>query len=576
MMRVANSVGGISKWDSPQTHLHLARLTNERGRFRLLRMLSRLRSPRRLIATTLAVIFFSIYVSSGIMVLSTRTPTDPARLQLWLSGGMVIYLLYHSVRCVWSNKIADLEMTPAEDLWLGGGPLRRSSLAVYHINNVLIAAMMKTVLLAVVLACDVRYLSLLLVGIFSSLVLLEIARLTVQRWSAGLSSSARNKLRFGITAIAVAMVLQVLARVFAAIPSGSATSKYLFSFFESIGSVAGSEAVQWLALPWNASSHLAVTANWNGVTLLQFMISIAMVPISIMSLVRVDAWSRRARHAQEQARLAAGDYLAIREQHSNRILSRDTPLSWLSESVGQLAPRLLSDAIHLAARQSVSVRRYAGTLVFSFVVPTLLCLSPLVTGQVTQQWLYVVGGIAMCTMLLAPPALRIDFRRDLKRMQLLRALPVRPLSMVLGQITLPLLITFTFQWTTIIVAAIVTRSGWGQTILWTGTLTALAVFTFAIENALFLAYPHHERAEGIGMMVRAKLSFLGKISVIAGSLTAMVIWAALCKNALPDVFVQPAFISGALVASWAVAVLAIAITTWCWRRFDLSYDVPPE
>jgi hypothetical protein len=179
-------------------------------------------------------------------------------------------------------------------------------------------------------------------------------------------------------------------------------------------------------------------------------------------------------------------------------------------------------------------------------------------------------------MLLAPPALRIDFRRDLKRMQLLRALPVRPLSMVLGQITLPLLITFTFQWTTIIVAAIVTRPGWGQTILWTGTLTALAVFTFAIENALFLAYPHHERAEGIGMMVRAKLSFLGKISVIEGSLTAMVIWAALCKNALPDVFVQPAFISGALVASWAVAVLAIAITTWCWRRFDLSYDVPPE
>ncbi len=576
VMQASTSTTETVRWDSPRTHLHLARLTIARGRFRLLRTLDRLRSPKRLLATVLAVVFFGIYVSSGVMILSTRTPADPARLQLWLSGGMVIYLLYHLIRCVWSSRVADLEMTRAEELWLGGGPLRRSSLAVYHINNILIAAVMKTGLLAVVLACDVQHLSLLLVGVFSSLVLLEVARLTAQRWSAGLTPSARGRMRFGFTAIAAAVALQISARIFAATPLGSPTSHYLFAFFDSIGHLAASDAVQWLALPWTASSQLAVTAQWSWTTPLLLTVSVAMIPLSILSLVRVDAWSRSVKHNQEKSRLESGAYSAASEQQSSKTFQLNTPMAWLSESVNARFPRWFSDAVHLAARQSVSVRRYAGTIAFSFIVPTLLCLSPLVTGQVTEQWFYVVGGIAMCTMLLAPPALRIDFRRDLKRMQLLRALPVKPLSMVLGQLTLPLLITFAFQWITIAVAAMVTRPGLGQFFLWTGVLSALAVFTFAVENALFLAYPHHERAEGIGMMVRAKLSFLGKVAVIAGSLTALVIWATVCKNTMPESISQFVFVTGAVVATWAVAAASILATSWCWRRFDLSYDVPPE
>ena len=122
----------------------------------------------------------------------------------------------------------------------------------------------------------------------------------------------------------------------------------------------------------------------------------------------------------------------------------------------------------------------------------------------------------------------------------------------------------------------VTRPGLGQFFLWTGVLSALAVFTFAVENALFLAYPHHERAEGIGMMVRAKLSFLGKVAVIAGSLTALVIWATVCKNTMPESISQFAFVTGAVIATWTVAAASILATSWCWRRFDLSYDVPPE
>jgi len=565
-----------STWDRPRVHHQLARLTIQRGKFRLLRLLQRLRSPRRLIATTLAVCFFAIYIANGVFILASRTPADPARLQLWLSGGMAIYLLYHLVRCAWTNKVADLEMTQAEELWLGGGPVRRSSLAVYHVNNIVIAAILKTLLLAVVLACDAQHFSLLLVGMFSSLLLLEISRLVVQRSSAALSRRSRIAMRWAITLIACAAAFQLIARILAATPMGSPTWRYLLNGFDAIGDLAASTVMQCLALPWIASARLAVTTDIQIATGVELLVSTAMIPVSIVLLVRVDDWSQRAKHLQEQARLRANDF--VRSNRLSQTVGSESKLLGRSASdwANRHLPAALRDAFHIASRQAISVKRYWGTIVFSFVVPTLLCLSPLVTGQVTEQWFYVVGGIAMCTMLLAPPALKIDFRRDLRRMQLLRSMPVRPISMVLGQLTLPLLITFAFQWVTMIIAAIVTGPGWSQVILWTGMLAALAVFTFAAENALFLAYPHHERAEGIGMMIRAKLTFLGKAAVIAGSLAALVAWSVVCKNALPESLSQIGFVTGSVIATWMVAAVSIATAAVCWRRFDLSYDVPPE
>lgn len=567
--------GSATSWDSLNVHAMLTHLTLSRNNFRMKRLLQRLRSPRRIIATTLALTFFVLYVLNGIFILSARMPADPARLKLWLSGGMVIYALYHFVRCVWTKKVADLELSRAEELWLGGGPLRRSSLAVYHISNILIAALLKTSLLVVVLACDVNHIEFLIVGLFSSLVLLEIVRLIIQRWSAGLSERGRVYMRIGATSIAVAVGLQIIGRVLSTIPLGAPTWRYVLGGFSAIGETASCATIQIFSLPWMAASRLVVSPSYQWITIVQLLVSIAMVPLSILLLVKVDAWTRNAKHRREQQQLRDGKYQRNVQPSQLAQQPSDHTRKWIA-FVDTKMPSSLRDACNLIGRQAVSVKRYRGTIIFSFIVPTLLCLSPLVTGQVISQWFYVVGGIALCTMLLAPPALRIDFRRDLRRMMLLRSLPVRPLSMVLGQLTLPVLVTLAFQWGTIIIAAIVTRPGIGQVVMWTGMLSALAVFTFAAENALFLAYPHHERAEGIGMMIRAKLTFLGKAAVLVGAIGLLVVWAMLCRILMPEILIQPAFVSGAVVATWAMAATAIAITAWCWRRFDLSYDVPPE
>ncbi|MDF1840410.1 MAG: hypothetical protein P1U77_03185 [Rubripirellula sp.] len=560
-------------WDRPATHLNLARLTAMRCRFRIRRTLHRIRSPRRVLATALAVAFFLLYLINGVFILSSREQADPERLRLWLSGGMVLYAMYHCLRCVWSSRAAsDSELTAAEALWLGGAPVRRSSLATYHVGSMVLPTLLKTLLLTVVLAMDVQYVPLLVIGIFCSLLLLEIIRLLIARWSTGISHQQKRRFRTAITCIAAAAAVQVMTRMIVITPFGSPTLIYLLNGFKALGQLAASEIIQWLAVPWIAAANLAIEESFGLSTLGNLFIAIGSLPVAIITLVKVDAWSQQCLLQRERQRLDRGQ--TNHDQNERFDVNRTEPSRW-RQTAARFAPAWASDTIAVISRQWVSVVRYRSTIAFSFAVPTLLCLSPLLTGQATEQWFFVVGGIAMCTMLLAPPALRIDFRRDLKRMLLLRSLPVAPLSMVIGQLALPVMITWSYQWLTRLVAIIAIGPGWPQLLMWTGLLNALAVITFAAENAIFLTYPHHEHAEGLAMMIRAKLSFLGKATVIAVALGLLVAWAIWCRATLPASITMAAFVTGSLTAAWATAIATILAAKSCWQRYDLCHDIPP-
>ena len=536
-------------WDRPNVHGQFAGLLVRRFRFRLARTLGRFRSGRRMLATGLAGLFLLAYALCGIFILATRLPADPERLRLWLSGGMAIYLLYHLVRCVWTDKVADLELTSAESLWLGGAPARRSSLAVYHVAGVVPESVLKSLLLTVILARDVHHVELLVVGLVASLVLLQVARLIVVRIISGFNSQQLAWARFFATLVAAALVVQVLARLIESTPFGSPIPMFVTATFHSLGATAASDTVQWLSIAWWPASQIITTENygWNTIPLL--METIAVVPIAIIVLVHADAWVTRMQVEKERRRLAREEFKTNGENRFDA--SELTARLRNSFLIANVLPRSVHDLAVLVDRQLITAKRYRSTILFSFAVPTLLCLSPLATGQIRQQWVFVVGGIALCTMLLAPPALQIDFRRDLKRMLLLRSLPIRPRSMVLGQLAVPVAVTLAFQWLTIGIAAIVAQPGWLQTIMWAGMLNALAVFTFAAENALFLTFPHHTHHQGMAMMIRAKLVFLGKVIVMLGSLTMLLAWIVACGNMFHDSIRGPVIIGVPVLVSWA-------------------------
>ncbi len=571
MSKEGRSQGSRERWDSIHVHGHMLWLTASKSRFRLRRLRDRILSPRRILATLSASIFLVLYLLYGVFVLANRESARPEHLRAWLSGGMVLYAFYHWIRCVWATCIDDLEMTPAEKLWLGGAPLQRSTIASYRTSNVIVATMMKTVLLTVVIARDVQRIELLVVGVFSSLLLLDTVRQIFERFSAGLDDAWRKRAQWGCVLIACSLALQVMARIWEQTPSDSPTILYGVHFLHAIGEVAQSGLVQWLAFAWIPSSAITVASDYDSLVFAQLIAIGISLLMAIRILVHADLWTLRQKYAQEQIMLAK---YQPRNQNASNFPSR-FPFKWNFVSQNAML-RPIADAFPLMGRQLSSIIQYRGTILFSFVVPTLLCLSPLLIDRVREQWLYVIGGVAMCTMLLAPPALRIDFRRDLKRMQLLKSLPVKPFSMVFSQLAFPIVITWSFQFITLTIGALIVSPGTGQYLMWTAVLFAFAIFTFAVENALFLVFPHHVHHQGFAMMLRAKLTFLGKASVITASLFALVLWAHGCKNFLPESAQVFGFISGAIVATWTVALLSLVVTTQCWRRFDLAFDLPPS
>ncbi|TWT82220.1 hypothetical protein CA13_36810 [Planctomycetes bacterium CA13] len=565
---------GNSNWDPIGLHSQLGWLTAARSQFRFRRTIDRLLSPRRILATVAAAVFVIAYLLYGILVLSHRAPADPDRLRCWLSGGMVLYAIYHAVRCLWSESVDDLEMTAAECLWLGGAPLRRSTIAVYRITNIVAATAAKTGLLAVVIAGDVAHIELLMLGVFCSLLMLDIVRQIFQIFASGLDARSRRFAKAAIVCVVIALSFQILGRLIAMTPVDSPTLVYVFNTFRAIGETAECGTIQMLALPWISSASVAVADHY-GIWAALSILSIAVtVPASVWLLVKTDKWAQVQQRCREQRLLAQH---ALMKPNRSKTAANSFALASLRHSnlIDGVSAKW-SDLVPLLSRQWKSMVRYRGTILFSFLIPTILCLSPLIANQVTEQWLFVVGGVGLCTMLLAPPALRLDFRRDLLRMQLLKSLPVRPLSMVMGQLSIPIAITWGFQFLTITIAAMVVQTGFQQWLLWTAMMAALAVFTFAVENALFLAYPHHPHQQGLSMMIRAKLTFLGKATLIAGSIAILVLWASLCGSIFPASIQKFAFIGGAIMATWGVAILAVFVTTWCWRRFDLSFDLPPQ
>lgn len=577
---VANTT---SAWDDWQTHRDLLGLTIARGRFRIGRTVSRMLSPRRIIATTLVIGYCVLYLVFGTAILMNRQPASLERLQLWLSGGMVLYAIYHALKAAWSGDQSMMEMSPAEKLWLGGAPIQRSSIVVHQITDLALATVTKAALLCTVLAVDVQSpdgmgVVRLGIGVFSALLLLEISRLIVVRLVTSLNTVGRRRFQFVATLLAAAVVAQVIARIAASTAMGSPIPVYVLQTFSALGQTAASDMVQWLSLPWASAAKVAIASSFDSGALIHLMIAILMLPIAIEIYVRVDRSCRARQSSNEQHQLQAIKQNPQQSLRSQIRIQDDRqqkpwyhPATW-SGPLGWFD----ADAAAVSARTVSSVMRYRTTIFMSLLVPVLLCLSPLVTGRVLNQWLYVVGGIAMCTSLIAPAALKIDFRRDLSRLLLLRSLPVKPRSMVLGQLWFPVLITCLFQWTVIAIASMVLRPGMLQVCLWTGMLAALSAFTFAFENALFLAYPHAQRSQGIAMVLRTKLTFLGKSTLLVAAALVLAVWATLCRDHLSGPLSDAAIFAGAQIACWGLAAITFAVATWCWKRFDISHDMAPE
>ncbi|EMI54990.1 hypothetical protein [Rhodopirellula sallentina] len=602
---LAGSAEG-STWKHPLEtiwHLEVIRVT-----YRLQRFWNRLRSPRQAVASILAIAFVLLYVLAGFTILSRREVVDPSRLQLWLSGGMVLYTIYHSIKYLWSTRPADaptcVVTTPAMALWIGGGPMPRRFVVLHDIARVVPATLMKSMLLCVVIWRDVPNVFCLWLGVFLALFTLEWMRRIVSHVIDAMNRREKKTLRAASLVIALALVVALGLQTINNAPPGGDPAMYMATAIGEVAMFASGDAVQCLALPLQPASHLAVSEPmWPWTTIIPagliplhgaVLLLTSLVAIALLGyvLIRLDDWAIERRHNDEQTQLrnwnakpeSSGDELrAALAQPNGAIADTASIAETRSQSRSQKHNPLMRWPVGaIVTRQLHCIRRYQVNVIVSFAIPMAVSLSPLLmpsnglAGQVAKQWIFVIGGIALSSLLLAPPALQIDFRRDLKRMCLLRSFPLTSTEMCAGMLSVPVAITILFQWITLAIAAIIASVSLVQVGWLALAFPALALLTFAVENSLFLAFPHPIHEQGIAMVIRAKITFLWKGIVLAFVPVLLFLWITACHQVLPAAVVIPVAFVGSLIGCWSVALAAFAVLVRCWKRFDPAFDTPPD
>jgi len=353
----------------------------------------------------------------------------------------------------------------------------------------------------------------------------------------------------------------------------TAPVRFVMHVFAALGETAADASVQRLAIIFQPFATLATSESIVFFQWASMLWALAMIGGLLVLTLRAEGIARVGHLKRERQRLAdfrSGRTVSRAGQADDAIIDRRRPHGERLRHLpfwGGIGP--------LASRQLVTLRRYRAMVFVSLAIPGVLSLLPIWLGGFgTGTVLDVIGGLTFYTLLLAPPALKMDFRRDIEILLPLAALPLRPLAMVIGQIAVPVAVTILFQVIVVFIAMAGRPVSALQAVFWLTTLAGTAVFAFALENALFLAFPHRLKQEGIEMFIRTKLVFIGKGCLWAVATAVLVVWALFCARTFDQPVRLPVLAGGILVFVWSIALSTLGIAARAWRRFDLRSDLP--
>lgn len=528
-------------------------------RFQTVGKLRRLRasfaSPRRQILSFLAVALAVVWLGNAVAGVLLRDAYEPAVFQRWMSRSLLLYFAWHLIRVAYSRPDAALEWSPSEEVWLCGGPFSRRELFTYRLLGIFSATLPKAALVTFVLFPDLPMVWSGFCGLFLGLVFIEYLRLMLETLACGMS----NRHYLGLRVL-------VFGSVMAIVGSG---------FWHAVALMELDGENHWWFLGEWASAMGAVNDTWFG--------QLLEAPFRVFANVIVAEELSTAFFAAlggTGLMVLAVAHFAIRLDAVFHEKSRETELGHketetAKESAPSRWPRILrlKGAGPIAWRQLHYARQHWTTLSVGLGVPALLaCLPLLVPGDGTATFLTVFGGVVFYSFVLLPAALKLDFRRDYDRLALLKTLPVRPLAVVIGQLTTPVLLTWLFQIGLLTLAALVCSVPWDLAVGCIVFLLPVSIFFTALDNLIFLLYPHRLHQEGFEVFLRSTLTFTGKGLLLVGALCGVLGWLRASRHltehwgqteAFRVIFVSGV---GSLVAVFAVC--AVWLSVWTYNRLD--------
>ena len=549
-------------------------LAKIQSRAALSRTWERFCSPRRIFLSVLGVALGIIWAGQAVLAILLRETADPDKLAMWIPVSFTMYAIWNLIKVVFRKPIHPFEWTPAEKELLVGAPIEAAELIRFRFSKIFKAALVKSTIFTLVMIPDLAILPLGLLGMLLALLIIDLLRMlgAVVVW--GLSRRELWTLRVVVGGI-VACVLSVLfSMVYSKISAAGGIAGYTLVDF--LSSIFVSAMILWqttigtiITAPLGVIADVVLANQFNVHVLLRLLASGFMAWGLLKTVYLTDKVLTRRRNRLERANLPRARELSQKKSEvDTKISLRKKPFR-----LGGLGP--------LGWRQLIGARNYRGQVIFALLVPMILCCLPALTGSTGLMLVMnVTGGLAFYSFLLLPSAMPFDMRRDLKRITVLKSLPISPTQVVLGQLIAPVVLTSVFQIATLLATWWISPFQPAYLLVALGLLLPFNLFIFGWENLLMLWYPYRLNQEGVKILLRTILAFTAKGVMFGVAAAGVLSWAFASKWLGATLFPQaPAtgmsflFTVGGCLAMLATSAVTIKFLARSFERFDPTCDL---
>jgi hypothetical protein len=541
----------------------------------LRRLLRNAGTPRGALFLAAGVLFFALIVGPSVVVRALQAEDGGLRAATvghTRAVGPLLLLAYCLVTVVFSSAEQGVSFTPAEVQFLFSGPFGRRQLLAYKVvGNALLCCVYALLLTAFFFAYAARPLA-------------AYAGLVLTLWFILLFSMAVSLLVSAVEARAFTWPRRALA--LAALALGVLGVAYFGggTFAGGPGEVAArlrqNEVVRVLLTPmsWFVETFTAEQV-WP-----DFVLGAARC-LGVNALLLLVVFVLDAHYLEASASAAERAYARLQRVRSGGAVTAVVAGGWLRFSLPP--PPRWGGVGPLAWRQlTTAVRSLRPVLIFLAIFLLLvggsrLALDAIEPGDVRAGGWFIGSTVLGMTVAMLTPLLTFDFRGDIDRMDVLKALPLPAWRVALGQLLAPTLLLSAVQ--LLVVGMVQVFWGGVEALLAGVALFALPFnfLSFGLENLMFLWFPARPAPTAPGdfhMMGRQTLMMVAKFAallVVIGPAAVVAVTVGAVSAWLFDTDpVPPALAAGCLVMT-ALAAGVVPLVAQAFRRFDVSRDTPP-
>ena len=529
-------------------------------RAKLRRLKGSFSSPSRSLLSVLVLLLVLLWTGQTVATMFFRNPWPVEQFRFWSAISVAVWAGWHLVRVAWKRPDAPIEWSESEQQQIVGRPFTAVNRFVYRCATILTATLPKVVLTTCVLWPDLTWIS--PVGLVLALMGLELFRMLTDAVACCFSNRSYLVYRCVIVSAALLFVIH-LQRELSDVVTMNADLAAITNSAESLPSrfieLAATDPVcRTLLAPFLVASSL-ISGQDSALSLLYHGVLVCSV-LAVMAVVtfRFERLWHDQKLRKERQRWAAD--LGEADQ------------AMKIDSSGFLMPAFLVSP--LMWRQWKRAMQLWGSLAVSMVIPAVL-LAPAAISMpnATSAFVTVACGAFFYTFILLPEAIKFDFRLDSEYLVMLKALPMTSQQVVRGQLAVPVLLATAFQW--ILFFAVGCYRGVAVDLVLGVALVSIpvSILFVAIDNLIFLLFPHRPTQEGFEAFFRTILKFTGKSALLAIFAGGLFLWAPLChwlSGLLQLQSSRSIFLTGVLATVCVLAIAAFYSVVTTFRRFDVS------